>query len=247
VPGLLLHPQAAQYLNPHQLGVGTKTGCKSIIHIAQAVLSDTSIPANSKRVLQVDYLNAFNTLDRSHLFKEIREHLPGLSTFVEWSYRSHSLLFFGDSVLTSETGLQQGDPLGPLLFAVGIQSMVFQIDDEVPGLLINEWYLDDGMFVGSYEEILQALTTLKSISPLLGLHLNTNKTTYWRSTTCRDTPPSGFDPLTLGIPESLEDGLVVLGAPVGPNSFCINSVAARVRKISNLLEALSTLQEPQIQ
>ena len=33
----------------------------------------------------------------------------------------------------SQEGVQQGDPLGPLLFAMVVQSFV-----------LNEWYLDDG-------------------------------------------------------------------------------------------------------
>jgi hypothetical protein len=87
-------PQAANLLNPHQLGVGTRGGCETIIHSVQAILSDAAIPANNKWVLQVDYSNAFNTLDRSHLFKEVRAQLPGLSAFVEWSYGSRPFLFF---------------------------------------------------------------------------------------------------------------------------------------------------------
>ncbi len=64
--------------------------------------------------------DAFNNIDRNAMFKEVRQHLPGLSA---WSY-----------ALGKDTcvGVQQGDPLGPLGFT------------EVPTLNLNAWYLDDG-------------------------------------------------------------------------------------------------------
>jgi hypothetical protein len=121
-----------------------------------------SIPANCKWVLHVDFTNAFNTLDRSHLFKEVRKQLPGLSAFVEWSYGSHPFLLFEENILLSRTGLHQGDPLGPLLFAVGLHPLVLHIQEEVPGLLIHAWYLDDGHLVANPSNILRALSIIET-------------------------------------------------------------------------------------
>ena len=87
-------PQAASYLHPHQLGVGTKSGCEAIIHVTQAIITDQAINYDSKWILQIDYINAFNCVDRSHLFKELRAHAPGLSSFVEWAYGDQPFLFF---------------------------------------------------------------------------------------------------------------------------------------------------------
>jgi hypothetical protein len=159
-------PEAASHLNPHQLGVGTRSGGESIIHATQAILSDSTIPANNKWVLQIDFKNAFNCMDRTHLFEEVREHAPGLSAFVEWSYGSKSWLFFGDHILLSETGLQQGDPLASLLFSLGLQPIVLCLVEEVPGLLLIAWYLDDGVLG------LKALRFLQDACPQIGLQLS---------------------------------------------------------------------------
>ena len=51
------------------------------------------------------------------LLRETRLRLPGLSPLAEWCYGFHSRLMFQGSPLNSETGVQQGDPLGPLLFS----------------------------------------------------------------------------------------------------------------------------------
>ena len=61
-------------------------GCEAIIHATQAILTDQNLHANSKWVLQVDFSNAFNTMDRGHFLSVVRRHLPGLSAFAEWCY-----------------------------------------------------------------------------------------------------------------------------------------------------------------
>ena len=137
------------------------------------------------------------TIDHSHLFQEVRRHAPGLSAYVEWAYGSHPHLFFGDKTLLSETGLQQGDPLGPLLFAVALHPILCRILEEVPGVLLNAWYLDDGTLVGTYPELLKAYFILQEDCPGIGLRISLPKTVLWRHPSCRDLPL----PVTESAPE----------------------------------------------
>ena len=44
--------------------------------------------------------------------------------------------------------MQQGDPLGPLLFSLVLHPLALKIQKEFPNLLLNVWYLDDGCIVG---------------------------------------------------------------------------------------------------
>ena len=64
----------------------------------------------------------------------------------------------GISVITSATGFHQGDPLASLLFSLVLHPVVLAIKNEVPSLMLNCWYLDDGTLVGSLEELEQADT-----------------------------------------------------------------------------------------
>jgi hypothetical protein len=78
-------------------------------------------------VLQVNFVNAFNLVDRETVFRELRQHFPELSAWVELSYGSQAHLQFGRGVLLSCIGLHQGDPLAPLLFALALQPLILKM------------------------------------------------------------------------------------------------------------------------
>ena len=52
-----------------------------------------------------------------------------------------------------EVGWQQGNPMDPLLFSLGLQDVIDTITREVAesgeGLEMHAWYLDNGVFVGT--------------------------------------------------------------------------------------------------
>ena len=53
------------------------------------------------------------------------------------------MLVLGDHSINSCSGVQQGDPLGPLGFA-----LMWSKSFVSKSLLLNAWYLDDGTLVG---------------------------------------------------------------------------------------------------
>ncbi|KAL5482191.1 hypothetical protein EMCRGX_G022486 [Ephydatia muelleri] len=69
----------------------------------------------------------------------------------------------------AECGVQQGDPLGPLPFSLALHKLVSSIDadDECFGLLLQTWYLDDGVLAGSHPAVLQAVHLLEELGPAL--------------------------------------------------------------------------------
>ena len=79
-------------------------------------------------VLQVDLSNAFNTVDRSAAISALSKDVPELAPWCRFNYGSPAHLHCGDRCLSSTQGTQQGDPLGPAMFASAIQPIL----DELP-------------------------------------------------------------------------------------------------------------------
>ncbi|KAL8138237.1 hypothetical protein V2J09_004238, partial [Rumex salicifolius] len=86
----------------------------------------------------------------------------------------HSLLKW-NSLIRAPRGVQQGDPLGLVLFALTLHPLVHRIN-EVCNLYFMAWYLDDGTIIGDTEVVSDALHLIIKEGPSMGLHLNVEKT-----------------------------------------------------------------------
>ena len=170
-----VHQEAVSILSPLQVGVGIPLGCESIVHSVSSFLSNPDIHSHSKCSLFVDFSNAFNSVDRTHMFREVRSRIPEMAAWVESCYSSQPTLLFGDYELSSCAGVQQGDPLGPLCFALSLHPLVEKIQATVPDLLLNVWYLDDGTLCGPPNSLSAAFSIIESFGPPLGLFLNKSK------------------------------------------------------------------------
>ena len=78
--------------------------------------------------------------------------------------------------LTSQSGVQQGDPLGPFLFSLVLHKVAgtIKVDTECNQLLYQAWYLDDGTLAGKKSSIRRSLTLIQELGHPLGLHVNIN-------------------------------------------------------------------------
>ena len=82
------------------------------------------------------------------MFEEICARIPGMAAWMECCYGSQPILHLGEHILLSCCGVQRGDPFGPLGFALVLHPVVEKIAEEVPDLMMNVWYLDDGTLYG---------------------------------------------------------------------------------------------------
>ena len=71
------------------------------------------------------------------------------------AYSQPCFLLYGDSVIKSCEGTQQGDPESPILFWNSIQDLIDSLESE-----INLWYPDDGILSDDYRTVLKGLKKL---------------------------------------------------------------------------------------
>ena len=120
---------AQTYLSPLQVGCGSKLGAEIAFHSIRRWCAQ-NVGSQEKVLLKVDFSNAFNCVSRTAVLAETQEHLPGLMRWVEWCYAGRTNLLFGGHTLDSEAGVQQGDPLGPLLFSLAVHPLATRLSKQ---------------------------------------------------------------------------------------------------------------------
>ena len=98
---------------PIQMGFSVDGGCEAAVHATRIFIESDS----GEILIKVDVKNAFNSVSRDAMLKEIKEFIPEIYPYLYQCYRNPTNLFFGDKIVLSANGCQQGDGLGPPIFS----------------------------------------------------------------------------------------------------------------------------------
>ena len=200
---------------PNQLGVGTPKGAEAAIHALRSYLEN---PENKDKVLlKIDFKNAFNMIRRDKILHLVKNKLPQIYNYVNQCYAESTSLRFGGEIIQSNEGVQQGDPLGPFLFSLGIQDLIKDCKSE-----FNCWYLDDGTLAGDAKSVLQDATKITLAANSHGLKVNPQKSELFlirpESNLCKNAP-NFFNTIMQGIKVVERTDLKLLGAPIFPEAI----------------------------
>jgi hypothetical protein len=151
-------------------------------------------------------------------------------------YSDTANLFCNGNTIFASTGVQQGDPLGPLLFALALIKLTESVQSADFTIDYHGWYLDDGILVINQNDIPLLLAMLEELGDKIGLSLNRTKIGFLpldESSTF--IPPYGI---------LYEKYIKILGAYVVPNPADLDEIVLSKFVPSyahqlNLLESIS--------
>ena len=153
----------ASILAPRQLGLGAEGGREALTHAARSYVGSLN---EDKVFVKIAFSNAFNSVRRDAIIEAVAEHRSDLLPFVLSAYGSSSHLWTEDEIIFSAEGVQQGDPLGPLLFGLALHEPLKQVQSEfVTG------YLDDIGLGDSGSRVIQDAVCLEQAAERIGLKL----------------------------------------------------------------------------
>jgi len=231
---------AAEHLMPLQLGVGIQHGAEAILHALNRSL-EGDLPEDTVMAL-LDFKNAFNMVERKKFMSEVLSRFPHIFAWVQYSYGSSATLFTGTDIIYAHRGVQQGDPLGPLLYALAIHPLLLRLRDKCD---LAAAYLDDVTLQGSPQQVLDAIQIVEEDGPGYGVYLNAAKTVVW-------WPKSdGSVPDTYGafgnFRRTLDPGVELLGGSLTLNrQYALDIAMKRADKCIESVRTMMALQDPQV-
>ena len=152
----------SDFFIPNQLGVAVPGGVEAAVHATRHFVENM----DGDDVIT----NAFNCIRRDSILHEVSVHLPEIYPFCHSVYSDTSVLQIGSKVVTSGEGVQQGDPLGPLLFCLTLQPLLNSLSSP-----LKVGYLDDITLGGPIDLVNTDVSTIISTGTAIGLNLNLTK------------------------------------------------------------------------
>ena len=218
---------------PNQLGYGSKGGSEAAAHAARHYLTRN---IQNKVFLKLDIKNAFNCLNRDIMLQKVKEKIPSLFNLLWQAYSKPSHLFYRNNILSSETGIQQGDPCGPALFSLGIDDIVKGLKSE-----LNLWYPDDSNLAGSPQVVLEDLQTVTRELNTIGLSINPNKCEL----TCvnlqhSEAVISEFKQLLPNINITSIEESIILGSPIAPQGVR-SEITSKLNALTRMISRLNSI------
>jgi hypothetical protein len=237
--GTLLRKQRMRDLVPGAVGPtemanGVKGGVESLPNSVRAYL----LLNPDHLVIKTDIANAFNSMHRAHVVAAASTYRP-ISHLITLMYGAYSTITYGDTELEVQRGVNQGDPMGPLLYSTATRAAVdatlAKHKVRITGIM------DDKYIMGPPKEALMAMETYASELAKLCLRLQHNKSAAIHGTAL--TPTGGKAGSYAAAMEAcklhgiaLVDGLLVGGAPVGSPEYVDRELSDMVGELTDHME-----------
>ena len=214
---------------PLQLCGGHETGCEAAIRATKLVFEDPSTDA----IIFVDATNAFNNLNRKAALFNIQFLCPVASKVLINFYRSDTALFVGGTVLLSQEGTTQGDPLAMTMFALATMPLIRAVQLMSS---IQAWFADDAAAGGLLKSLRAWWDALLRHGPAFGYFPNATKTMLLvKPEKCQEASEV-FGDTGVVITSS---GKKYLGGFLGPQEFVEEQTSEKIKEWVSEIECLA--------
>ena len=213
---------------PANFGLADRSGCDGLIHLIRSLTE-----ADAQRtVLSIDGVGAYDHVSRARMLEELWrvEELRPLVPFVRlWMNPRSTFVWTDDSGsqhdVTQGEGGEQGDALMPALFCLAMRPALEEIQQRLTHGDIAVAYLDDIYIITKPERARNAYDiTAEVLQRVCGIRVNQGKLLCWNRSGA--PAPTGIAELNSpghivwrGDAAAEENGMIVLGAPIGLDQF----------------------------
>ena len=238
------HDARKYFLARKQVGVAVEGGADAAIVACRDVAR--TLP-EGHCIFKVDQRNAFNCANRAAMLDLIARDFPTLYPYARAAYGAHTWLYFGEHRIDSQSGVQQGCPLGPLFFSVVMAEarhaalvLMRERDSSLAELDFEAWFLDDGTVAGPVDAVIAYVRALEETCARFSLQFNRAKC----EVICREGEalPDFFADVTHFTTADFE----LLGVPCGDDASVTTACDALARKVEQRLGRVAQLSDPQV-
>ena len=217
-----------------QVCAGQAGGCEAAIHGMRTVFEDEETDA----ILLIDAANAFNSINRDAMLKNIGRICPIAYVYAYNCYSIHARLFvLGGAELKSKEGTTQGDPTSMALYALGSLPLIWflaQTESEVSQVA----YADDLTGGGKVAGLREWFDAIADKGPLYGYHAEPTKSWLIVKEGKLDDAIAAFEGTGVNI---TVHGQKHLGAVIGNPSYKKDFVSKLVEKWVLEIKTLSDI------
>ena len=107
---------------------------------------------------------------REEILRRVADMAPDLYKYVCHAYATETSLAFGSFEIVSKEGVQQGDPLGPLLFCLCLHPIITNLQCD-----LRIGYMDDVTLGGHISDVSMTIEIINREGSSIGLKLNPTK------------------------------------------------------------------------
>ena len=214
---------------PLQLCGGHEAGCEAAIQTMRMVFEDPSTDA----IIFVDASNAFNNLNRKVALYNIQFLCPVASKILINCYRSSTALYVGGTVIRSQEGTTQGDPLAMMMFALATVPLLNAVKTADT---IQAWFADDAASGGCLRPLRIWWDALVRKGPAFGYYVNAGKTMLMVKPEKSQEANEVFGDTGVQI---TTNGKLYLGGYLGPTNLAEQSLSRKIEEWISEVECLA--------